>query len=245
MTRRSPRAGGSSHERPRPAGKGRDLGGPGAYRGTTMYVHFRETPYGLAMSLVESRREKGKVRHEHVASLGSIETPLSVAARIEFWRGLQAAGPALQPARRPDARQSHRRGACSRPYGHAGRATRFAARKGEGGCRVMVTDFLTRRRWPCPQEKHNNRAAEITQPPHRAAVGDNGCSRLWRLLERANDFAKASRVGSHAAGRSSREHWNLARTKPNAFQGVCSAAGLARRRRAALRRGLFCFSSLS
>jgi hypothetical protein len=53
-----------------------------------MLVHFRETPYGLAMSLVETRREKGKVRHEHVASLGSIETPPSVAARIEFWRGL-------------------------------------------------------------------------------------------------------------------------------------------------------------
>jgi hypothetical protein len=41
-------------------------------------VHFR----------VETRRENGKVRHEHVASLGSIETPLSVAARMEFWRGL-------------------------------------------------------------------------------------------------------------------------------------------------------------
>jgi hypothetical protein len=53
-----------------------------------MFVHFRETPYGLVMSLVETRRENGKVRHEHVASLGSIETPLSVAARIEFWRGL-------------------------------------------------------------------------------------------------------------------------------------------------------------
>ena len=38
-----------------------------------MFVHFRETPYGLAMSLVESRRENGKVRHEHVASLGSID----------------------------------------------------------------------------------------------------------------------------------------------------------------------------
>src|SRR5262245_39676343 len=60
----------------------------GAYRGTTMLVHFRETPYGLAMSLVETGRESGKVRHQHVASLGSIETPLSVAARIEFWRGL-------------------------------------------------------------------------------------------------------------------------------------------------------------
>jgi hypothetical protein len=53
-----------------------------------MFVHFRETPYGLAMSLVEKRRENGKVRHEHVVSLGSIETPPSVAARIEFWREL-------------------------------------------------------------------------------------------------------------------------------------------------------------
>jgi hypothetical protein len=83
MTRRSPRAAGSSQERPRLAGKE-----PGSYRAATMFVHFRETPYGLAMSLVENRRENGKVRHEHVASLGSIETPLSVAARIEFWRGL-------------------------------------------------------------------------------------------------------------------------------------------------------------
>src|SRR5262249_58017296 len=57
-------------------------------RATTMFVHFRETPYGLAMSLVENRRENGRICHEHVASLGSIETPPSVAARIEFWRGL-------------------------------------------------------------------------------------------------------------------------------------------------------------
>jgi hypothetical protein len=83
MTRRSPRAGGSSQERPRLAGKE-----PGAYRATTMFVHFRETSYGLAMSLVENRRENGRICHEHVANLGSIETPPSVAARIEFWRGL-------------------------------------------------------------------------------------------------------------------------------------------------------------
>src|SRR5262249_36495599 len=37
------------------------------------------------MSLVEPRRENGKVRHEHVSSLGSVETPLTVAGRIEFW----------------------------------------------------------------------------------------------------------------------------------------------------------------
>ena len=53
-----------------------------------MLVHFRETPYGLAMSLVETHRENRRVHHEHIASLGSIETPPSVAARIEFWRGL-------------------------------------------------------------------------------------------------------------------------------------------------------------
>ena len=53
-----------------------------------MLVHFHETPYGLAMSLVETHRENRRVRHEHIASLGSIETPPSVAARNEFWRGL-------------------------------------------------------------------------------------------------------------------------------------------------------------
>ena len=34
-----------------------------------MLVHFRETPYGLAMSLVKTRRENGKGRHDYVASL--------------------------------------------------------------------------------------------------------------------------------------------------------------------------------
>jgi hypothetical protein len=83
VTRRSPRAAGGSQERPRLAGKE-----PGSHRATTMFVHFRRTPYGLAMSLIENRRENGKVRHEHVVSLGSIEMPPSVAARIEFGRRL-------------------------------------------------------------------------------------------------------------------------------------------------------------
>src|SRR5499426_3010843 len=34
---------------------------------------------------VETRRVGGKVRHEHVAGLGSIETPPSVDARLAFW----------------------------------------------------------------------------------------------------------------------------------------------------------------
>jgi hypothetical protein len=53
-----------------------------------MFVRFRETEYRLQLSLVETRRDGGKVRHEHIASLGSIEAPPSVAARIEFWRRL-------------------------------------------------------------------------------------------------------------------------------------------------------------
>jgi hypothetical protein len=53
-----------------------------------MFVRFRETAYRLQLSLIETRRVDGKVRHEHVASLGSIETPPTVANRIAFWARL-------------------------------------------------------------------------------------------------------------------------------------------------------------
>jgi hypothetical protein len=53
-----------------------------------MFVRFRETPRRLQQSLVETRREGGKVRHEHVASLGAIPTPLTVAGRVEYWQSL-------------------------------------------------------------------------------------------------------------------------------------------------------------
>jgi hypothetical protein len=38
-----------------------------------MFVRFRETGRRLQCSLIETRRVDGKVRHEHIASLGSIE----------------------------------------------------------------------------------------------------------------------------------------------------------------------------
>lgn len=53
-----------------------------------MFVRFRETPRRLQLSLVETRREGGKVRHEHVASLGAIATPQTVADRVEYWQDL-------------------------------------------------------------------------------------------------------------------------------------------------------------
>ena len=53
-----------------------------------MFVRFRETPYGLQVSLIQTRREGGKMRHEHIAGLGAITVPTSAADRIAFWRCL-------------------------------------------------------------------------------------------------------------------------------------------------------------
>ena len=53
-----------------------------------MFTRFRQTRHRLQVSLVETRRLNGKVHHEHVASLGSVETPPSVPERIAFWQKL-------------------------------------------------------------------------------------------------------------------------------------------------------------
>jgi hypothetical protein len=53
-----------------------------------MFVRFRQTPNRLQVSLVETRRVDGKIRHEHIASLGSVSMPPEVADRIAFWQRL-------------------------------------------------------------------------------------------------------------------------------------------------------------
>ena len=53
-----------------------------------MFVRFRQTRTRLQVSLIQTRRIDGRVRHEHIAGLGSVETPLSVADRLLFWRRL-------------------------------------------------------------------------------------------------------------------------------------------------------------
>jgi hypothetical protein len=53
-----------------------------------MFARFRQTERRLQVSLVETRRIDGKVRHEHVASFGSVEVPPSVEDRITFWQRL-------------------------------------------------------------------------------------------------------------------------------------------------------------
>jgi hypothetical protein len=53
-----------------------------------MFARFRVTPHRLQVSLVETRRTDGRVRHEHVAALGSAQLPLSPQNRLQFWEQL-------------------------------------------------------------------------------------------------------------------------------------------------------------
>jgi hypothetical protein len=53
-----------------------------------MFVRFRQSRRRLQCSLIETRRVDGNVRHEHIASLGTIEIPPSIADRVAFWAAL-------------------------------------------------------------------------------------------------------------------------------------------------------------
>jgi len=50
-----------------------------------MFVRFRQTARRLQLSLIETRRIDGKVKHEHVGSLGSIVLSPDTTDRIAFW----------------------------------------------------------------------------------------------------------------------------------------------------------------
>lgn len=50
-----------------------------------MFVRFRQTARRLQLSLIETRRVDGKVKHEHVGSLGSIVASPDTSDRIAFW----------------------------------------------------------------------------------------------------------------------------------------------------------------
>jgi hypothetical protein len=54
-----------------------------------MFARFRLSATGrLNVSIVEARRVNGSVKQEHIACLGSVETPPSVRTRIGFWQQL-------------------------------------------------------------------------------------------------------------------------------------------------------------
>jgi hypothetical protein len=52
-----------------------------------MFVRFRQARR-LQVSLIETHRIAGKVHHEHVASLGVVDAPPTVADRVAFWQGV-------------------------------------------------------------------------------------------------------------------------------------------------------------
>lgn len=67
-----------------------------------MFVRFRAGRRRLALSLVETKRVDGRVRHEHVATLGSIDAPETIRSRITFWAQLHGRLTALGNRLGPD-----------------------------------------------------------------------------------------------------------------------------------------------
>lgn len=53
-----------------------------------MFVRFRETKSTLQVTLLAGRRIGARVRHEHIAALGSIKMPATIEGRDAFWRRL-------------------------------------------------------------------------------------------------------------------------------------------------------------
>jgi hypothetical protein len=68
-----------------------------------MFVRFRQTARRLQASLITGRREGSKVRHEHVAGLGSVPVTPTAADRIAYWTKLHQRLDAL--SNRVDAAQ--------------------------------------------------------------------------------------------------------------------------------------------
>ena len=57
-----------------------------------MFVRFRPVRHRLIVDLVETRRDNGRVKSEHIARLGSVALPEppTMRERIRFWRELKA-----------------------------------------------------------------------------------------------------------------------------------------------------------
>jgi hypothetical protein len=52
-----------------------------------MFVRFRQQALNrLSVSIVHSQRVGGRLKHDHIAALGSVEMPPSFADRIAFWQ---------------------------------------------------------------------------------------------------------------------------------------------------------------
>jgi hypothetical protein len=54
-----------------------------------MFVRFGTVRSRLVVDLVETRREGGKVKSEHIARLGSVALPVEAKERVRFWQELK------------------------------------------------------------------------------------------------------------------------------------------------------------
>jgi hypothetical protein len=66
-----------------------------------MFVRIKKSKKAFRLSLADTKRVSGKVKHEHIASLGSIRQTMTVAERSWFWAKLRERLPGL--ANRIDA----------------------------------------------------------------------------------------------------------------------------------------------
>jgi hypothetical protein len=130
-----------------------------------MFVRFRQTQTRLQVSLIETRRIDGRVRHEHIASLGTVDAPPSVEERIAFWQRLHErlaklsnrVDPAMQGtilgdihARIPmvtlDEQQALKRGSFSARRKRSRRSPEFRSRQflgcAAGGIGIAITNNI-------------------------------------------------------------------------------------------------------
>jgi hypothetical protein len=62
---------------------------------TAMFARFRQSRDRLNVSIHEARRVNGKVKQDHIANIGSVETPPSARSRIGFWQQFDERMPGL------------------------------------------------------------------------------------------------------------------------------------------------------
>jgi hypothetical protein len=96
-----------------------------------MFVRFRRAGSRLQVSLCESRRAAGMVRQEHVAALGSIAEPMTIAGRIAFWLELRPRLDRLSNRIGDSQIKIPQRRSCQDSDGNGRRATRAARQNAE------------------------------------------------------------------------------------------------------------------
>ena len=92
-----------------------------------MFVRARTVGRRLELALTETRRVDGRVKQEHVASLGSVRLPLTIAGRVAFWAKLHGRLARLGNRLSAEDHANLRGCSCPRRDADGGRAAGVAA----------------------------------------------------------------------------------------------------------------------